>query len=98
MYIVYTLLSIESSYRYVGFTENPINRLEKHNRGEVKSTRPFKPYGMVLIKKVSCRTEARKLEKYYKSGFGRKALNNLIERENISTRLREKEIIDLSQT
>lgn len=50
-------------------------RLESHNKGKTRSTKPHRPFNKIFsIKAVSSRIEARKLEKYYKSGIGREVL------------------------
>ena len=66
MYFVYILKSLKDSGYYIGQTENLDERLKKHNRGLVKSTRSRMPF--VLIKKelFNTRGEARKRENYLK--------------------------------
>ena|GEM_PF-371525 len=39
MYYVYLLQSLKDSKLYIGRTDNLINRLEEHNRGNVQSTK-----------------------------------------------------------
>ena len=77
MYCVYCLLSIRSAYRYVGFTEHPEARLRAHNRGKVRSTRSARPYHLYILREADSLAQARRLEQYFKSGFGRKHLDRL---------------------
>jgi len=66
MYFVYILKSLKDSGCYVGQTKDLDARIEKHNNGLVKSTRPRTPF--ILIKKegFNTRSEARKRENYLK--------------------------------
>jgi len=51
---------------------NPETRLQAHNAGKVRSTKSRKPYKFILIEEFHDQFSARKREKYYKTGFGRK--------------------------
>ena len=79
MYYVYVLKSINFERKYVGFTSNFKNRLEQHNSGKTKSTRPYKPWKILFYEEFDDKIDAIKREKYLKSGVGR---------EYIKTRLR----------
>lgn len=72
MYEVYILKSkIKDSY-YTGHTNNLTARLKKHNNGEVKSTKYFKPWVVVYTEDYNTKSEAyrRELEiKSYKGGI-----------------------------
>ncbi len=48
------------------------------HRGEVKSTAPYRPFSHIVLGNHVCRSEARKAERYFKSGFGRKAIDHLL--------------------
>jgi len=75
MWYVYLIKSKFKNYKYIGITENIEQRLKKHNEGSTKSTRPYRPFeSITIIKECSNRQEARKWEKYYKSGKGREEL------------------------
>jgi predicted GIY-YIG superfamily endonuclease len=60
---------------YVGSTNDLRRRVELHKRGQVNSTKTYLP--ITLKSYVAVRTErnARKLERYFKSGSG-KAFTN----------------------
>ena len=80
MFHVYVLISRKNGRRYVGMTTDPELRLEAHNSGQVKSTAPFAPYDMRILQVHESGRDARKAEKYFKSGFGRKAMDRLLAR------------------
>jgi len=77
-WFIYALRSLRDNNLYLGISQNPEKRVETHNKGKTDSTKSRRPF--VLIHKESCKSlkEARKREKYYKSGFGREILKNLI--------------------
>jgi len=78
MFSVYLLISEYKNHRYVGMTNDPDRRLREHNAGQVKSTAPYAPFQMILLRTHEHQYDARKSEKYYKSGFGRKAIDRLL--------------------
>ena len=77
-WFIYALRSLKDNNLYIGISRNPEKRVEFHNKGKTESTRNRRPF--VLIYKESCHSlkEAREKEKYYKSGFGREVIKNLI--------------------
>jgi putative endonuclease len=77
MYVVYALKSQKKNYIYVGLTDNLERRLAQHNTGRSKTTRPYVPFTLIFSEKVQTRSEARKREKYLKSGSGREFLRSL---------------------
>ena len=77
MIILYVIKSIYNNYRYVGITNNINERLKRHNNGHNKSTKAFKPFTLIHTEKFNNYKEARKREIFYKSGVGRKELDNL---------------------
>jgi putative endonuclease len=78
MYFVYVLKSKVDGKYYYGFTNDLERRLENHNNKEVRSTKSRAPFELVYFEKVGNIIEARKKEKYFKSGFGRKYVKNKI--------------------
>lgn len=77
-FFVYALKSIHKNYIYVGLTNNPERRLEEHNSGKGRATKPYAPFIMIYLEKIATREEARKREKYLKSGIGKEFLKSLI--------------------
>jgi len=74
MYLVYALTSLSHKYIYVGMTGDLSRRLGEHNRGECRSTSPYAPFRVIYTEPHSSRIEARKREKYWKSGTGKEQL------------------------
>ena len=72
MYFVYIIKSDKDNKLYYGLTKNLKKRLDQHNSGSVKSTKSRMPFKLVYHEEVKALLEARKREKYFKSGFGRK--------------------------
>ena len=78
MYFVYVLKSKKDKKLYYGFTDNLERRIKEHNNGEVRSTKPRAPFELIYFENASNIIEARKRERYFKSGFGRKYVKNKI--------------------
>ncbi|MCH2490255.1 MAG: GIY-YIG nuclease family protein [Flavobacteriales bacterium] len=74
MFYVYALSSIERKYIYVGLTNNLNRRIAQHNSGYEKTTKPYRPFSLILVEECSTRKEARFREKYWKSGSGKEKL------------------------
>ena len=66
-YFVYILQSEKSGIYYKGQTNNVFDRLAKHNKGYVKSTKPYRPWKLVFCTNVETRSEAVKLESKLKN-------------------------------
>ena len=78
MYYVYAIKSLNKNYIYVGLTNNSERRIEQHNSGKERTTRPYSPFITLIIENYPNRIEARKREKYLKSGCGKEYLKSLI--------------------
>ena len=78
IYFTYALKSLEKNFIYIGITDNPEKRLSQHNKGQVKSTKFYKSFKMIFKQRFSSRIEARKREKYLKSGCGKEYLKSFI--------------------
>jgi len=76
-YYVYAISSQARNYIYVGLTDNPDRRIGQHNAGHERATKPYRPFKVLLIESFSSRMEARKREKYLKSGIGKDYLKGL---------------------
>ena len=77
MVYVYVIKSLIKNYRYVGITNNIQRRFVQHNLGYNKGTKPFHPFKLILTETYENYIEARKREKFLKSGMGRKFLDSL---------------------
>ncbi len=52
-------------------------RFSRHNSGREKTTRPYAPFQLLYTEVCENRIEARKREKYWKSGVGKEQLRKL---------------------
>ncbi len=78
-FFVYAIKSQLDGRIYVGFTSDIDRRLQEHNSGKTKSTKGFKPWKLIYFEECIGRVEARKREKYLKSGIGKEFLKNIKE-------------------
>jgi putative endonuclease len=77
MYHVYALQSLSRNYIYVGLTDNLERRIHQHNAGLNPTTKPYSPFKLIWSESFETRVEARKREKYLKSGVGKEFLKSL---------------------
>jgi predicted GIY-YIG superfamily endonuclease len=71
MHLVYLLRSASQPNKtYVGMTEDVESRLKAHNEGLCPSTSRFRPWALGTYIAVRSEDQARKLEKYLKTGSG----------------------------
>ena len=80
MFFVYALWSEKHNKIYVGFTNDPERRLKEHNEGKSTFTKKYRPWNRFYLEEVVNSVEARRKEKYYKSGWGRKKLQSILEK------------------
>jgi len=76
MYTVYALRSKKDNSLYVGLTNNIKRRIKQHNAGKESYTKHKRPYDFLYAEEFPTRIEARKREKFLKSGCGRELLKN----------------------
>ena len=74
MHYVYALSSLGRNYIYVGMTSDVERRIREHNMGKEKTTRAYLPFRLLYVESCEDRVEARKREKYWKSGTGKEQL------------------------
>jgi len=77
MIFVYIIKSEKYNFRYVGITADLDRRLSEHNLKKNRSTKNYAPFILITYEKCEDYKEARKREKFLKSGQGRKFLDNL---------------------
>ena len=77
MFCVYAISSLNRNYIYVGLTSDLESRIARHNKGYEKTTKPYRPFVLLFSEQVNTRTDARELEKYWKSGIGKEKLRRL---------------------
>lgn len=70
MWYVY-FLALSNGDTYVGSTNDLRRRLRSHELGRIASTQPFLPVTLRCYIAVQTELDARKLERYFKSGSGK---------------------------
>jgi len=76
MYYVYILISEKDGKFYTGSTNNLKRRIAEHEAGYVKATTRRKPLKLIYYEACLNEEDARRREKYLKSGAGKKYLRN----------------------
>ena len=71
MFFVYVLRSTVNQNLYIGLTNNLERRIKEHNTGKNRSTKAYFPYNLLFSETFKTRPEARKREKFLKTGKGR---------------------------
>ena len=80
MFYVYVLKSLVNNSYYIGCTNDINLRLQKHNNGDVRSTRKFRPWMLLGVQVYERRNEARWREHELKEhGAKRKRLIKSLE-------------------
>ncbi len=77
MYYVYILQSLKTEEFYKGITDNLNRRVAEHLRGKSNSTKNKLPLKLIHVEVCSSRIEARKLEKFFKTGYGREIIEEI---------------------
>ena len=78
MLYIYILESILTGKHYIGYTSDWRTRLDYHNRGANRSTRPYKPYKVVYLEQFDTKRDALVRERQLKSYKGGEAFKQLI--------------------
>ena len=79
-HFVYILYSETSDRYYVGSCCDIDQRLERHNAGATKSTKPYRPWVVAYSEEFDANQDARKRESQIKKMKSRKYIESLIER------------------
>jgi putative endonuclease len=74
MWFVYALRSFRDQRLYVGMSSDLRRRVEEHNRGYNRSTKSRAPFELIYFEECGSRADARKRERFFKSGKGREFL------------------------
>lgn len=77
MFYVYILRSLKTGEFYKGITDNIDRRISEHMAGQSPTTKSRLPLELVHVEICDTRGEARNLEKYFKSGFGREIIREI---------------------
>lgn len=78
MYYVYIIKSQNHSRYYTGYTNNITDRLEHHNSGATKSTKPYRPWILVYTEQFKNKKLAWLREKQIKKFKGGEAFKKLV--------------------
>ena len=80
MYYVYILESMKDKYFYTGFTDDIDNRIKKHKRGYVETTKLRRPLELVYYEACINKKDALQREMYLKTAWGKRYIKNRIKR------------------
>ncbi|MFA6458413.1 MAG: GIY-YIG nuclease family protein [Patescibacteria group bacterium] len=70
MYYVYILKSGAHKRFYIGASSDIKKRLAEHNKGNTKSTKPYRPWELIYVENFESKSEAHKREFYLKHPKG----------------------------
>lgn len=79
MFYVYILQSLKDKKLYTGFSEDLRKRVEIHNNGLNVSTRHRRPLKLIYYEAYLDESDARKRERFLKSGRGRELVQKQLE-------------------
>ncbi len=74
MYYTYIIKSSKDGQWYTGVTSDLRARLQNHLKGQVRSTRHRRPLNLVYYEGCLSEADARRRERYLKSGKGKRYL------------------------
>lgn len=76
MFYTYVLYSYKDNRLYTGFTSDLKKRVSMHNNGSVYSTKYRRPLELIYFEGCLSEMDAKRREKYLKSGNGKIYLRN----------------------
>lgn len=79
-YYTYVLISEKDGNFYTGYTENLIRRYAEHNKGKNESTKHRRPLKLIYYEACLNIEDAKRREKYLKSGIGKKFIKMRIKK------------------
>lgn len=80
MYHAYILQSLKDKKTYTGFSKDVIGRLKAHNSGGIKATKSRRPLKILYTEECETLKDAKKRERYWKSGAGRRKLKKFFDK------------------
>ncbi|MBI4708654.1 MAG: GIY-YIG nuclease family protein [Candidatus Portnoybacteria bacterium] len=80
MFYIYILKSLKDQRTYIGYTSNLVKRLTKHKTGQAKATKYRLPMKLIFTEAFQTAREAKKRERWWKSGAGRRKLKEIFDR------------------
>jgi len=69
MYYLYILKSLNDNGSYIGSCESLSARLDRHNKGRVRSTKSRVPFELIYQEEFATNTESRKRENFLKRNY-----------------------------
>ena len=78
MHYVYILKSKKDIKLYVGYSQNPKNRIKLHNSGNVAVTKHRRPFKLIYLEGYQNQQDATSREKFFKTGWGRNHLKKVL--------------------
>lgn len=69
MFYVYIIQGAVKNWKYIGVTENVQKRLELHNSGATRSTKPLRPLRIIHSESFATKVEALIRERFLKKNF-----------------------------
>ncbi len=78
MYYVYVLRSERDKKFYIGFTKDLKQRIEKHKKGQVTTTKNRLPIKLIFCEIYLSRKDAKRREKFFKTTKGKATLKILL--------------------
>ena len=79
MYKTYIIKSLAKERYYIGHTKDLSRRLDEHNSGKTKSTKPYVPWELVYHESFNTKNDAYAREIKIKSYKGGRAFKSLLE-------------------
>ena len=84
MYYIYILFSVSSEISYIGYSENPWERLLQHNTKEEGTfSSKHKPWTLKAVFETPSKAEAISIEKFIKKQKSKKLISKLIDQDFI---------------
>ncbi len=77
-YYVYVLLSLKDNKFYIGHTRCLQERMKRHTKGLVKSTRSRRPFRLIFFEGYLNLYDAIRREKYFKSTKGKRVIRLML--------------------
>ena len=78
MFYVYILKSLKDDKLYIGYSANLQKRIREHQGGEVKSTKPRRPFELIFYEAYKNKKDAKRREKYFKTDKGKSSLRMML--------------------
>ena len=78
MHFTYVLKSKIRNWIYVGSTHDVFRRFGEHERGEVQSTKPYRPFELVFYEAFFAKEDAIRREDYLKTTKGKSTLRMML--------------------